>query len=298
MQRKTFSLLALLLFSAATSHGQQALATLASVQGQVSVKSAASSRWEKAENKTALRVGDSVRTGAKSSVKLLYANGSEIHLTSNQKHVVGARAEAASLPERVLAAIQIFFEPPAALTQGARRGADKPPAMLYPRKGKILSNTPTFAWLSSAPGTVYHLKLVRDTGTICRILGNDLWEKTTRDTVMTFPQAEPALLASQNYWVEIKRETSGHFEDYACFTVAEAGQRTELEALRQQLRARYGSTDPNDVTFALMYAALLRHEEFFTEALVVVQEALRKQPKNPTLRALQKRIYADTEMPF
>jgi len=270
-----------------SSHAQQADSVIASIfdaQGRIAVKTKSSRRWENNPKNWSLCEGDSVKVIQKASATILYRNGHEERLDQSKSSHRVTRNILKSNSEKISTILSWLLGQEKPLPQGKSRGAGEPPVLIYPRYGKMLSTQPPFAWLSSAPGTEYHLQLFNAND-------NLVWQTTIKDTMVNFPSSASKLMPGAFYQVELKRLNKNSVEDYGNFVIAATEENAAMTALRQDIQKTFKVSGPNDVTADMVYAAALMKDEFFTEALLVLQNALKKQPRNQTLRTMLAQIY-------
>lgn len=267
----------------APCYAQQTVAEITSVEGQVFIKKKGNAKWEGLATIWALNEGDSVKTGENSHLTFFYLTGQDIQLGGQDSCIVRAPNQPKPFSERVVGLWQSIINTATQPKHGIR-GSDKPPVLIYPLSGKLLSNTPAFAWLASAPGEVYWIKLHKDNGSV-------VWKKTMPDTIFNYPTDTPPLSDGKKYRLEIGRETRDSWEDRRFFTIASAEEKKKIQVLWQEIQKTYPPQYPNDVTAAIVYATVLLQEHFYTEARHIVQQALQLQPNNAKLRSMLNHIY-------
>jgi hypothetical protein len=283
-----FSAIALMI-TTSLSYAQSSDSSIAAIvdagtKGRIWVKSRTSRQWEINPKNWQLCEGDSVKTDKLCSATIFYNNGQTILLAPRKSHRVTLQ-RTKRLQSELASVINWWFGQEKPLPQGASRGLDQPPDLIYPRYGKILSAQPTFVWLASAPGTEYRLQLFD---------ANDelVWETVQPDTMLNYPRQAPALLDSADYQVEISRKYKNEAETYGDFSMATANERSQMAAWLKEIQNTYKSNEPSAVTVDVVYAAALMQEEFFTDAILVLQLALKKQPNNRAIRTMLAQIYA------
>jgi hypothetical protein len=265
----------------ATHLKREPIAIIVIVRGTVYIKSKASNQWLKEGLNRKLSEGDSIKTGKNSSVTLLYYNGTELQLGPNKSHAIIHLRTASSRFYPLLAWL-LNQETP--LPFGARRGIDDPPVLIYPRYGKVLSDRPVFAFLASAPGIQYSIELYNANDSL-------VWKTIQQDTLVNYPADSSKLVENTTYQVEIRRNHINSAEDYGSFSVASTQEKAIIMALHNEIRATYASSNPDAVTSDIIYAASLMQREFFTDALLILQQALKKQPNNQTINNMMAQIY-------
>lgn len=265
-----------------------AIATIVSVQGRgrVWIKAKTKRRWEADAKNWRLYEGDSVKTDARATATLLYCKGQAVRLGPKKSHRVTERKDATKFFDILKSA----FNQEAPSPQGVSRGLDRLPVLIYPCYGKILSNRPVVAWLASTPGTEYRIRFYG---------ANDLlvWETVQKDTTLVYPPHAPKLLDGADYQIEISRESKAETETAGNFSVVPAEQSAQIAARLKEIQALYQSDDPHVVTIELVSAALLMREEYFTDAVLALQEALKKQPANRAARTMLAQIYKQVGPP-
>lgn len=274
-----------LLATTPLSYVQQSDSVIASIfeaKGRIAIKTKTSRHWEYNPKNWLLCEGDSVKAEKLGSATIVYRN-KEVSLHSQERHHVTRviKKSGSSKIERILSWLFAQEKP---LEHGANRGAEKPPVLIYPRYGKLLSNQPSFTWLSSAAGTKYQLQLFNNNDSL-------IWQTTLKDTVANYPITAPKLARGISYQAEIKRQYKDSAEDYGNFVIASAEENASMAALQKDIQNTFKTSGPNDVTADLVYAAALMKEEFFTDALLVLQSALKKQPNNQKIRTMLAQIY-------
>lgn len=270
-------------FSSYAQPADSAIASIFDAKGRIAIKTQMSRRWENNPRNWQLCEGDSVKTDKQASATILYSNGNEVRLGPQKSHRI-TRLEQRSTKSKLASIISWLLDQEKPLKSGASRGADKPPVLIYPRDGKILSTQPAFAWLSSAPGTEYHLQLFSANDSL-------VWQITLKDTMASYPGTAAKLMHGVSYQVEIKRKYKNSVEDYGNFMPVSAAESASMAVLQKEIQNTFQTSGPNDVTADLVYAAALMKEEFFTEALLVLQGALKKQPNNQMVRTMLAQIY-------
>lgn len=265
-----------------------AIATIVNVQGhgRIWIKAKTKRRWQANAKNWQLYEGDSVKTDARTSATLLYCKGQAIRLGPKKSHRVTERKDATKFFDILKSA----FNREAPSLQGVSRGLDRPPVLIYPCYGKILSNRPVAAWLASTPGTEYRIRFYD---------ANDLlvWETLQQDTTFAYPPNAPKLLDGADYQIEISRKYKNESETSGNFSVAPAEQRAQIAARLKEIQALYQSEDQLAVTVEIVSAALLVREEYFTDAVLALQGALKKQPANRAARTMLAQIYEQVGPP-
>ncbi len=278
--------LAVSLIASAINYAQTPIATMVSYKGPVLIKPSKSGKWDSTMKSLRLGAGDSIKLGKKAKATVLYLNGKEIRLTSGEIHCV-TTAKQKHINSKIATVLEWLFEQETPLPHGISRGTDKPPVLIYPRYGQLLSNRPAFAWLSSAAGTEYVIELFNEEDSL-------IWKSIQKDTVLKYPAEAPQLIDGATYQVEISRQFKDGAEDYGDFAIASTADSARMVALQQEIKSTYKSA----VTSDIIYAASLMKEEFFTEALRVLQEALKKQPDNRAIRTMLAQIYEQVGPPL
>ncbi len=273
------AVLLLFLLADLPGYAQQPIAAIIHSKGKVFIKPKTAGRWDTSAANLRLSAGDSVRTGKQSYAAILYFNGPEVWLGPQKSHLV-ATVKKESMRSKIADVLEWLFEQETPLPHGLSRGPGKPPVLIYPRYGKLLSNRPSFAWLSSAAGTEYVLQLFNENDSL-------IWKSIQKDTVFNYPAEAQQLIDGVNYQVEISRQFKDGAEDYGNFSIASTADSARMAALQQEIQTTYKFA----VTRDIVYAASLMKEEFFTEALLVLQQALKKQPDNRTIRTMTAQIY-------
>lgn len=266
------------------SYAQEPIAAIVNVHGQVSIKAKPNAPWKPSGTKIKLCEGYLVKTEKASRATILYFNGQEIRVDPQQTHRVTMKKAKKPANARISRALKSWLKKKEPLPAGVRRETDTPPVLLYPRYGKILSSRPSFAWLSSAFGATYWIRIISDSSRL-------VWSATSKDTSLQYSAGASGLPDGRSYRVEIGRVSLEKVEDYGVFVVVPAAERKNIAALQQEIQTRYQSEEPDNLTAPIVYAALLMHEEFFTEALLILRQALEKHPDHSTLRNMLAQLY-------
>lgn len=289
------SVLAGLLITSSFSYAQPPDSSIAWIdnvfppgKGRILIKPKVSHNWDNNAQSWQLYEGDSVKTNSQTSATILYCDGQIIQLGRRKSHHVTMMKSVSKLL-KFFHVLKWMFNQEKPLPQGVR-GMDKPPLLLYPRFCKILSDRPSFTWLSSSPNTEYQIQLFDSNDSL-------IWKAASKDTVALYPAQRSRLNAGATYQVEIKRQYKNESEDYSDFSIATVAEQQEMAACLQAIQTAYPLGDSNAVTVEVVYAATLIKAEYFSDALLLLQKALKKQPNNRTLRLMMAQIYAQVGPP-
>jgi len=268
---------------------QTHIASIIGKRGQVHIKKKSDKEWKPAEVATRLSEGDSVKTRESSKVVILYFKGNKIRLGANKSHLVQKKPKENFSFAGIL---KWFFGENEIPQPGSSRGLGDRPLIHYPRYGKVLSSEPGFAWFPAKPGTVYKVKLVKGTGTYCQQSGIDLWEVSTQDTSLDFPDNQENLVENQQYWLELRYQLS-EGKDYGCFTVTSEEERLRIQNKLEDIHENHLSDDLEDVSEIIDSVSFLMEEEYFTEALKMLLKAYEHDPRNESVRAMLAFLYEE-----
>ncbi len=282
-----------------SAYAQEPLAIITSSNGRIFISTKDGQTWEYPTKPIiGLYEGQSIQTDSNASATILYfSNGKAFQLGALQRHVIQASAPKKEPRKRTRLDALRALRLPKRLPQGSRKGLGEPPVLLCPRAGRILSDKPTFAWLSSGPDSVYWIKLFLDEGVSCKLTGTLLWQKTWQDTVLKFPEEMKVLHAGQKYWIEIGRSSHEEAEDYGCFTIASVKESKDVQKLQKAIQEQYESDNPDDVTAAVVRAAYLIEEKFYAAAYEMLKQTLQEQPYNVTAQTLLDHLYERIDLP-
>ena len=289
------TMIAALMLSGSRGYAQETDSSVAAIvnvqgRGRIWIKPKNQPQWQANPKTWLLDEGDSVKTNRQCRATVLYHNGQSVQLGPQKSHRV-TTAKKASMRSKFASLLSWWLGQEKPLPQGASRGLDKPPVLLYPRYGKILAERPSFAWLASAPGASYQIQLFNANDSL-------LWKTTQQDTLLNYPSHAPQLIAGGSYQVAIRRQYKEATEDFGNFSIASPDEKTPMAALAKEIQAAYQSGDPTNVTVDIVHAAALMQAEFFTDAILVLQQALKKQPNNRAIRTMLAQIYDQVGPPI
>jgi len=262
-------------------------------RGKVEMRTA-DGDWHRALPLSALRAGDQVRAVGDASVVVLLTGGRGTVLikAKSSPYTVGApRAEESTAQKaRSLLSTSLGFlaagpkEPPKAVTS-SRSGA-RPPDILSPRNGLILSDTLVFEWLGSRFSR-YRVRIMQASTVV-------LERKGVVGARFTYPVEAPPLKPGLRYQLQV--EISGSKPTDAWFEIVDEARAAEVRDNLKQLEASLGRrVSPSSL--AAVRGGALAAEELFHDARLVVLAALAKDPDEPSLHMLLANIYEKTGLP-
>ncbi len=277
------SVLALALACCSIAISQEPFAILidAGTKGKVLVKADTSQIWREAHGGAWLGIGDSVKTLAGAKATVVFHNSARILVENGQAYRVSQDLDAPPW-------WQSFWE---ALTKnredltpmGASRG--EVVVLLSPRAGKLLNARPAIIRTSSSTSKTYRIRIFQaDSQEL-------VWQTTTRDTSLVYPENAPALIEGQEYRIQILPKGDFFSKEWesGTFTIAPETERRAVTNLTAAVRAQYGSGDSTDVTTHYLLASFFQQNDFYSEAYREIQQALIMQPNN---RAMQFQLLA------
>jgi hypothetical protein len=279
--------LAVSLMASSISYAQTPIATIVSYKGPVLIKSKKSGKWDSTTMSLRLAEGDSVKLGKKSKATVLYLNGKETRLTSGEIYRV-ATEKKNHINKKLASVLEWLFQN---TDPSHYRGAPETPFkklllshkgfISYQNSGKILSNRPSFTWLAFTPKKKDSIKLLSNNSRI-------VWETVLEDSLFIYPPTEPNLIDGETYSIEIER--SGRKALEIC-SVVTAEERQSIVILIEEIQTTYNPDDPDDVIAYIVRAALLMQQSFFIDAQIILEQALKKQPENLTIKIMLSEIY-------
>lgn len=240
-----------------------------------------------------LRSGDTVTTGPNAFVRILMRNGVEMYAGANDSHIIQMNATPASPGGLSALVAWIFDREPEDVPGWSRSGAEVEPALLItPRDGYVSTKQPVARWMHAVPaGSGYRLQLLRDQSLgACEAGSAPVWTTTTTDTTAALPEPRD-LAAGTSYRLELMN-ASGTVQDHGCFEVPSEEEQRRIGDLRTSIEDAYGAVTKNAVA-AVLYASLLAREEYFADALDVLDAVPVDRATRPAARRIRNYVYAE-----
>lgn len=290
------------------------------VHGDVAVQSRESGPWSPVQEQSWLESGDKVRIGISSWIEIIDDGGHRRayrHETAGHREITIAfprQPDTSALGRMWAALLSLFAEPtPEAPGASMSPGQDDPPALLYPRAGRVLSATPEVAWLAPpADAVTFQVCLKRDIGRkptsdcdgserVWEVDGTgaevDVGPGSGSLAVFTLPYPEqPPLAEGETYRLAVRRRSETRYTDWGTLGVA-AEEAPRIEAQWQELETAYPAT-AGDVTAHLVHAASLIDQELYTAAFHTLEAARERRPRNPAVGHLLAWLYQQVGPPF
>ncbi len=275
-------------FSSGISQEPFAVITNVSKKGRVFVKSDTSHSWKEAHTGTCIGIGDSIKTIEGANATILYYNSGREFINGRQ---VIQPQEGGAPPWLSLVWKRLTSNQENLTEMGASRGETG--VLLCPRAGKLLSIRPIMIRTASAQHKIYRVQLYEAASQKL------VWQTTSQDTLIAYPENAPALVDSQEYRVQILPR--GQFYPAAAetgtFFIASLSERNAIASWRIGMQNQYASHDSSDITIHLVLASFFFQNAYYLEAYHEIQRALTKQPDNYAMRLLLLDWYRAVNLP-
>jgi hypothetical protein len=279
------AVLALLAPGRAAGQGETAgmITELKPGRGRVEVRPAGAPAWTAARPLQALRAGDAVRASADAvAVVLLTAGRGTVRVDAAGSPLTlaaPAAGEGRGQKARALVQAGVGFLAGATRESGqamlSTRGVARPPVVLSPRNGPVLSDALVFEWNGS--------RFSRYTVRVLAPGGRVVAERPgVTGASWSYPPEAPRLQAGARYTFQVVGGAQAPQE--AWFEVLDAARaqaiRADLAALEQEL----GAAPPNSL--AVMRAGVLAQAGLLHDARLAVAAALARDPDEAALHLL------------
>jgi hypothetical protein len=261
--------------------------------GKVEMKTA-DGDWRRALPLNVVRAGDQVRAVGDATVVVLLTGGRGtilVEAKSSPYTVAASRLEKSTGQKaRVLLSTTLGFlvtapkEPPKAVTSS--RSVARPPEVVTPRNGVILSDSPVFEWLGDQFAR-YRVRILDPTAVV-------LERRGVVGPRFAYPPDAPRLQTGVRYRVQV--EAAGLAPTEAWFEVADETRAAETRENLRRLEAGLGAT-VSPSSLAVVRVGALAADGLFHDARLVTLAALKRDPDEPALHMLLGSIYLKTGLP-
>jgi hypothetical protein len=263
-------------------------------RGRIEVKPAGAQDWRKAGPLLALRAGDTVRVTEDAQVVILLSGGrGSVRVTAaTSPYVVPGLQAGESKAQKAMSLLESSLgflsatakeEPRATLST---RGGPKPPVILSPRNGPVLSHPLAFEWLGSRFSR-YTVRIVSPKGVV-------LEKKDMTGARFDYPPDAPALTPGVRYTIQVA--SGNHPVQQAWFEVLDPNR---AQAIRRDMKEMEQAVGPSASanTLVTLRAGFLASNGLVHDARLALIAALTKDPDEPTFHFLMGRLYEKAGLP-
>lgn len=264
-----------------STNAQEPLAIITNVTGEAFVKSDTSKSWQKAETKTLLYYGDSLKTKKSSSVTILYQNSIKKALASNEIYELYHYDGPKESPSWLTQIWNYLILNKEDLTPiGASRGEEA--VLLYPRSGKLQSRRPAIALTSGFDHKLHRIRIFESKSQKL------VWEIISQDTIIRYAESAPPLEDGRKYLIQLL-EQGQYFtkpQNQGTFIIVSEQERNSMKSLQSRIYTEFNSEDSLDLTVDFLLASIYFKNSYYTDAYLQIQEALSKQPDNRAMKLI------------
>lgn len=291
--KRLFALLVIVqvLVAAAVAWAEDPVGVITQVKGQVEIKRSGRGSWQPARVNMPVYAGDVLRTGSNGKVVVWTPTG-RAHTLGSKKTVTinPVKGGRDSLWREVwgsfISKMKANFSEESLTTVAAARApssllAKNRVTLLSPRNTKVLDERPTFVWSEVENAKGYRVTVGFFDGS------KRVWEMVVNQTSLRYPEDAPELKPGKVYIWQVEPIGVSAASESAWFVVLHPAEARDIRFTLQQLRSRA----PDFLAYSVMAASLLESRGCYSEAISILQTAIKQAPHQPEPRILLSNLY-------